>query len=116
MSDTTIRLIDMPYDVGGAISEDIDGHINVYINARYSHAGQLRAWAHERDHIERDDLHNDLGIRQVEGRSELPPVIKASELKPPKSASVSRDMATLYRLGILTDLQHDPLLNLPDYE
>ena len=46
----------------------------------------------------------------------LPPMIRASDLPPrPHAPAVMRDMATLQRIGILTDIKHDPLFNLPDY-
>jgi hypothetical protein len=46
----------------------------------------------------------------------LSPMIRASDLPPrPHKPAVMRDMAMLKRLGILTDIKHDPLFNLPDY-
>ena len=82
--DCTVRLIDLPISVGGRISEGPDGHIDIYINARLSRDGQRRAWDHELDHLENDDLHNGLDIRAVEGRHarKLPPLIRARDLLP----------------------------------
>ena len=82
--DYTIRLVDMPISVGGRISECPDGHIDVYINARLSQDGRLRAADHEFDHWRHDDLHNDLDIRQIEGRNahRLPMLFRASDLLP----------------------------------
>jgi hypothetical protein len=80
--DCTVRLIDMPVSVGGRISECPDGHIDIYINARHSEAGRRRDLEHELEHWQNDVLHNDLGIRAVEGRHarQLPPLIRASDL------------------------------------
>ena len=81
--DYTIRLVDMPYSVGGCITECPDGHVDVYINARQSHAGRYRAADHEFDHWRRGDLHNGLDIREVEKRNKLPPLMRARDLLPP---------------------------------
>jgi len=82
--DCTVRLIDLPISVGGRISECPDGHIDIFINARLSRDGQRRAWDHELDHWENDDLHSGLDIRAVEGRHarKLPPLIRARDLLP----------------------------------
>ena len=46
----------------------------------------------------------------------LPPMIRASDLLPrPHKPAVMRDIATLKRFGVLADMKHDLLLNLPDY-
>jgi hypothetical protein len=108
--DYTIRLVDMPISVGGRISEYPDGHIDVYINARLSQDGQLRAADHEFDHWRNDDLHNDLDIRQIEGRDShrLPLLFKASDLlkkqKPapaPKPAMQKEVKLTPYQARVL---------------
>lgn len=82
--DYTIRLVDLPVSVGGRVSETPDGHIDIYLNARYSRGGQLRAAEHEFDHWRNGDLHNGLDIREVEGRHarRLPPLIRARDLVP----------------------------------
>lgn len=64
--DCTVRLVDMPVRQGGMISEDVDGHVNVYLNARLSSSSQGAAFFHEMDHAERDDLRSDRDIREVE--------------------------------------------------
>lgn len=61
----TVRLIDLPVSQGGMISEDPDGHINVYINARLSSSGQNTAAWHEWEHWYNDDLNNDRDIREA---------------------------------------------------
>ena len=82
--DYTVRLVDLPPAVGGSISETPDGHVDVYLNARHSHDGQLRAAEHEFDHWRHDDLHNGLDIHQIEGRDgrPLPPLMRARDLMP----------------------------------
>lgn len=62
----TVRLIDMPVNLGGMISEDPDGHVNVYINARHAHDQQMLDAKHELDHWRDDDLHNSMTIKQIE--------------------------------------------------
>ena len=62
----TVRLVDLPTTQKGFICEDIDGHINVYINARLSHTGQMDAARHEYRHWLSDDLRNDRPIQEVE--------------------------------------------------
>ena len=64
--DYTVRLVDMPVSVGGMISECPDGHIDVYINARLSSAGQHTAAFHEWKHWLNGDLDNGRPIREVE--------------------------------------------------
>lgn len=64
--DCTVRLVDMPVRQGGMISEDVDGHVNVYLNARLSSSSQGAAFFHEMDHAEQDDLRSDRDIRDVE--------------------------------------------------
>ena len=89
--DYTVRLIDLPASVGGAISETPDGHVDVYLNARHSHDGQLRAADHEFDHWRHDDLHNGLDIHQIEGRDgrPLPPLMRARDLMPVPEETVA---------------------------
>lgn len=89
--DYTVRLVDMPVAEGGMISESPDGHVNVYINARWSTSGQFRAAEHEYEHWINDDLNNDDGIQTVENRahhrrdkmSRLATLKRASELPRP---------------------------------
>lgn len=88
--DYTVRLVDLPVSVGGRIEEGVDGHIDVYINARLSDVGQHTAAYHEWKHWLNGDLHSDRDIRDVEGRGEppkvsrrLPPLMKARDLLHP---------------------------------
>ena len=64
----TLRLIDLPVRQGGMISEDPDGHINIYINARHAHDQQILDAEHEFEHWQDDDMRNDKGIQDVEER------------------------------------------------
>ena len=61
-----VRLIDLPTGVGGLVSEDETGFLNIYINARYGYYEQRKSLRHELRHIKNDDLHNDRDIRQIE--------------------------------------------------
>jgi len=65
----SVRLVDMPVNEGGMIMESPDGHINVYINARLSNPGQIRAATHEYEHWLHDDLNNGDDIKTVEYRA-----------------------------------------------
>lgn len=78
--DYTVRLVDLPVSVGGRIEEGPDGHIDVYINARLSSAGQHTAAYHEWKHWLNDDLHSDADIRDVEQDHEQR---RARLLRPP---------------------------------
>lgn len=89
--DYTVRLVDMPVAEGGMISESPDGHVNVYLNARWSTTGQFRAAQHEYEHWLHDDLNNNETIQVVENRaghrhdklSRLATLKRASELPQP---------------------------------
>lgn len=66
----TIRLLNLPITEGGMISEDPDGHINIYLNARLSSSGRLKAADHEFNHWYNDDLNNHDSIQKVERRAD----------------------------------------------
>lgn len=109
------------------VAFDEDGFASIYLNARLSHEKQQKALRHELRHINGDDAYNATDIKVAERCADgtsadyKPKIIRASELprmlhKPAPTAAVLRDMATLKRLGILTNgWRDDPLLNLPDY-
>ena len=83
----TVRLIDLPYRVGGFVCESPDGHINVYLNARLNRARNRKSFRHEFDHIKNGDLHSDRTIREVERPlREIPGLIRASELLQAKTS------------------------------
>lgn len=90
--DYAVRLIDLPADVGGFITESPDGFVNIYINARHSREGQRKAYRHELRHAENDDLHSDEPLAVIEARAEgvdprlrsIPHLLRARDL-PPRS-------------------------------
>lgn len=120
-----VRLIDLPTSVDAMVAFDEDGYASIYLNSRLSHEKQQKALRHELRHINHDDAYNATDLQAAERRADgttasKPKVFRASDLpprpyKPAPTAAVQRDMATLKRLDILTDITHDPLLNLPDY-
>lgn len=65
-----VRLIELPEKVRGMTVVDADGFANIYLNARSSLAEQQKALRHELEHVRRDDVYSDVGIREVEGRME----------------------------------------------
>lgn len=106
----TLRLVDLPVRQGGMISEDPEGHVSIYINARLSDAGRREAAKHEFDHWANDDLHNDQSIQDVEregaeGRpSKLPKLMRARDLLRRRYAPTPAD-----------DWKNDVYLKLYDY-
>lgn len=86
----TVRLIDLPYSVGGMIAESPDGHLNIYINARHGYQKQRKSLRHELRHAENDDLHSDEDIRAIEARADglpaplrpIPRLMRAVDLLP----------------------------------
>ena len=121
-----VRLIDLPTSVDAMVAFDEDGYASIYLNSRLSHEKQREALRHELRHINNDDAYNTTDLQAAERRADgvtasTSAIIRASELpprpyKPTPTAAVQRDMETLKRLGVLTDIKHDPLLNLPWYE
>jgi hypothetical protein len=87
-----VRLIDLPPGIGGAVMEDENGFISIYINARHGHYAQLDDLDHELAHIEHDDIHNSDPIEVIESRADvhatprhLPKLFKASDLLQPST-------------------------------
>ena len=67
-SDFFVRLIDFPTcTAGGMVLPNDDGTYSVYLNARTSFDQQRRAYRHEVDHIDSNDLYNGKSIKEVEG-------------------------------------------------
>lgn len=79
-----VRLLDLPTDVGGFITESPDGFLNIYINARHSRDQQRRSLRHELRHADADDLHSSDPVSIIEARADLPPLLKARDLLPPQ--------------------------------
>lgn len=111
--DYTIRVIDMPLGVGGFVSECPDGHVDVYINARWGHGAQYDAAEHEFDHWRNDDLHNDKDIREVEHEAERPVIVRARDL--PRPGKRHDKAEQMMRTEKADDWKNDVYLNLPAY-
>lgn len=86
-----VRVIDLPTDVGGFITESPDGFRNIYINARHGWTGQRKSLRHELRHADNDDLHSDEPLEVIEARAdgnavrvkEIPQLMRARDLLPP---------------------------------
>lgn len=92
--DAIVRLIDLPHGIGGAVMEDEDGFVSIYVNARHGHYAQLDDLNHEITHVENNDLHNDDPIEVIEARADglpsplksIPRLMRASDLLPPSQS------------------------------
>ena len=97
-NDYAVRLVDLPAAVGGFITESPDGFANIYINARHGDRGQRRAFRHELDHAEHDDLHSTEPVAVIEARADsrdprlraIPRLIRARDLLPHRRGEVAR--------------------------
>lgn len=118
-SGCAVRLIDLPYSVDELVSLDEEGFASIYLNARHSREKQKKSLRHALRHLAGDDFYNEKPIRQIEREADgVPSVRSVPEIitKAPPRRSIERDMATLRRIGIITDnWRDDPLLNLPEY-
>jgi len=127
--DCVVRLIDLPPDVGGFITESPDGCRNIYINARYGEDGRREALRHEMRHADNDDLHSTEPIGVIEARASgedprlkaVPKLIKARDLLPPPPPPQPKPTAqpltphqARVLLGCLSDL--DRFVFSPDYD
>jgi hypothetical protein len=61
-----VYMVNFPGDIKGAMREDADGFISVYINDWLSPKAKKAAFLHEIRHAERGDLSNNLTIREAE--------------------------------------------------
>lgn len=94
------------------VSVDEEGFASIYLNARHSYEQQRKGLRHALRHLAGDDFYNQKDIRTIEREADgLPQIIP-----PTPSRDIDRDMATLRRIGIITDWRDDPPLNIPDYE
>lgn len=59
MSDIPIILKDLPVDVNGFVCLGSDYEPIIVINSRLSREKQLKAYEHEKDHIDRGDMYNE---------------------------------------------------------
>lgn len=101
-----VRLIDLPTSVDAMVAFDEEGYASIYLNSRLSYEKQRDALRHELRHIDHDDAYNTTDLQAAERRADG--VMGHNPV-------VMRDMATLKRLGILTDIKHDPLFNSLEY-
>lgn len=94
----TIRVIDLPAEVGGIIRESKDGFLNIYINARHGWQGQRKSYRHEMRHAENDDLHSEEPVGVIEARADgvdprlrsIPRLRRARDLMPPAKPEPSK--------------------------
>lgn len=61
-----IRLIDLPCPIRSFVQMDADGFYTIVLNSRLSAEMQRKAYLHEIDHIESDDLHSHIVADQIE--------------------------------------------------
>ena len=93
----TVRLVDLPAEVGGVIKESKDGFLNIYINARHGWRGQRRSYRHEMRHAENGDLHSDEPVDVIEARADgvdprlrsIPSLRRARDLMPKPEETVA---------------------------
>jgi len=57
--DIFVSLINLPDGTNEAVSSNEDGTFSIFINARLSRDGQLRAYNHALKHIQRNDFHKE---------------------------------------------------------
>lgn len=62
----TVRMINLPGDIKGAVRLSEDGHANIYINDQLSPQARRDAFDHEQRHIDRNDFSNGADIREIE--------------------------------------------------
>lgn len=68
MDSVIIRIIDLPYGVGGLTVKDSEGDYNVYLNARYSLNRRVAFFRHELEHIKNGDFYTEEDVRDKEDR------------------------------------------------
>lgn len=77
--DYTVRLAPwLTGDVPALVSEDEDGHYNIYINEKLAPHAKLESYLHEIEHCEKNDFHSDRTIYEVE-HAALPVIPVAEE-------------------------------------
>lgn len=64
MVDVYVYIVDLPERVDEMVTPCLDGY-TVYLNARLSYAGRVRAYYHAIRHIERNDFEND-NVQKIE--------------------------------------------------
>lgn len=64
MGDVYIYIVDLPDRVDEMVTPCLDGY-TVYLNARLSYAGRVRAYIHAMRHIERNDFER-ANVQEIE--------------------------------------------------
>lgn len=64
MGDVYIYIVDLPDRVDEMVAPCIDGY-TVYLNARLTYAGRVRAYHHAMRHIERNDFER-ANVQEIE--------------------------------------------------
>lgn len=64
MVDIYVYIVDLPERVDEMVTPCLDGY-TVYLNARLSYAGRVKAYHHAIRHIERNDFEND-DVQKIE--------------------------------------------------
>ena len=64
MADVFVYIVDLPDRVEEMVTPCIDGY-TVYLNARLTYAGRVRAYHHAMRHIERNDFEG-FDIQEIE--------------------------------------------------
>lgn len=64
MADVYVYIVDLPDRVDEMVTPCIDGY-TVYLNARLSYAGRVRAYLHAVRHIERNDFER-ANVQEIE--------------------------------------------------
>ena len=62
----TVRMVNLPGDIHGAVRLSEDGFANIYINDQLAPEARRKAFDHEVNHIENDDFYNDKDIHDIE--------------------------------------------------
>ena len=79
-ADYTVRLAGwLAGDTPAMVSEDADGHYNIFVSDKLAPQAQREAVEHELEHIARDDFRNSLTIRAAEGAEPVPADIPGTD-------------------------------------
>lgn len=83
--DYTVRLAPwLTGDVPALVSEDEDGHYNIYINERLAPHAKLESYLHELEHCEKNDFHSERSIYEVEQAAQTVLEVPAAVEPPPE--------------------------------
>lgn len=67
--DVYVYIIDMPPKVHEMVTPCVDGGYTVYLNARLSYAGRVKAYHHAMKHIDRHDFESEESVQEIETRA-----------------------------------------------